>query len=483
MLGLSVSVFSVLLGALTFLVCIWFVRRPCNLPPGPWSLPIIGYRFKPGLIHETFMEMAEKYGPIFSLRRGPFFVVVLNDISAIKQALVKSAESLPGRYVPGHIKWTIPESNNNASVVWSSGKPWEDQRRFSLHALRSFGFGKKSLVPQINLEARYLAEEIKSLRGKPTDLMSTLNKATANVISQLVFGRRYEYDDMEYIEALQAMVDVFASIPETDPVVVLKFLIHTPWYKKYRDSCSRSKKFIMSQLYMHKDTFQKENIRDYVDAFLADDISKEYTLEEFWRIAFDFFAAGSETTSLVTSWAILYLASHPEVQRKVQMELDRVVGRGRQPTTEDRQDLPYCDATLMEVMRIRPVLAVIRRLASADVTTKGFFIPKGAVVMSNVWAVHHCPKTWSKPHLFNPDRFLSADGRKVEKSESWLPFGIGRRECLGIQLARMETFLFFTNLFQQFEFKLPSNEPPPSLRGQPGLTIPPQPYRICAIER
>lgn len=109
----------------------------------------------------------------------------------------------------------------------------------------------------------------------------------------------------------------------------------------------------------------------------------------------------------------------------MQNELDRVVGRGRQPTTNDRLDLPYCDATLMEVMRIRPVLPVLSRVTSANVTLEGFFIPKGAMIMSNVWAVHHGSKNWSKPHIFNPDRFLTADGLKVEKNEAWLAFGTG----------------------------------------------------------
>nr|XP_054754013.1 cytochrome P450 2J4-like [Lytechinus pictus] len=482
MFGLSLSVSSVLLGALMFLVVIWFVRRPRNLPPGPWSLPIIGYQFGSSLIHEAYMELSKKYGPTFCLRRGHILVVILNDKDTIRRALLKSPEFFSHRYVPGYVKWGIPETNKNASVVWSNGKPWEDQRRFSLHALRSVGFGKKSLVPQINLEARYLAEEIKSLRGKPTDLTSTLSKATANVISQLVFGRRYEYDDAQYLGVLQAMEDVF-SISEADPVVVFEFLIHTPWYKKYRDAYSTAREFIMSQLNMHRDTFQEDNIRDYVDAFLADDISKEYTLEEFWRIVFDLFAAGTETTSLVTSWAILYLASHPEVQRKVQMELDRVVGRGRQPTTEDRQYLPYCDATLMEVMRIRPVFPVIFRLAPTNFTFEGFSYPKGTFIVANIWAVHHDPKVWSDPHVFNPDRFLTSEDQKMKQNEAFMLFGLGRRECLGIQLARMEAFLLFTNLFQQFEFKLPSDEPIPSLQGQAGMSMPPQAYQICATER
>ena len=122
MFGLSVSATSVLLGALMFLIFVWFVRRPRNLPPGPWSWPVIGYIFRPGLIHEAYMDMAKKCGPIFSLRRGPFLVVVLNDMATIRQALVKSAEFFPNRFVPGHIRWGVPDTNKNGKLLFYGTK-------------------------------------------------------------------------------------------------------------------------------------------------------------------------------------------------------------------------------------------------------------------------------------------------------------------------------------------------------------------------
>lgn len=122
MFGLSVSATSVLLGALMFLILVWFVRRPRNLPPGPWSWPVIGYRFRPGPIHEAYMDMARKYGPVFSLRRGPFLVVVLNDIATIKQAFVKSAQFFQNRFVPGHIRWGVPDTNKNGKLLFYGRK-------------------------------------------------------------------------------------------------------------------------------------------------------------------------------------------------------------------------------------------------------------------------------------------------------------------------------------------------------------------------
>nr|XP_054767382.1 cytochrome P450 2J2-like [Lytechinus pictus] len=476
---------SVFLGALGFLLCILLIRRRKKLPPGPWSLPFIGYNFKEDLIHEAYTDLAKKYGPVFSLKRGSFLFVVLNDKDSLRQALAKSGEFFSDRFVAGHLNWGIPDPQKKASIVFSNGKPWSDLRKFSLPALRSFGFGKRSLVPRINLEARYLADEIRNIRGKPTDLSIMLYKATANIICQLLFGRRYEYDDPEYIGILKSVEDTVSLIPETDPVNIFESLIHTPKYKHYRETIFADRDFMMSHVKSHQETFQKENIRDFIDAFLADDdIRQEFKVEYLWRILLDFFLGGTDTTAVVTSWAILLLAIHPDVQQKIQTELDTVIGRGRQPTTEDRPQLPYCNATLAEVMRIRPVLPVsVPHMTSDDVSLGGYSIPKGAIIVPNLWAVHHDPREWKDPEDFNPDRFLSKDGKVFQKNDAWMPFGVGRRDCVGSQLAKMETFLLFTNLFQQFEFRLPLNQPTPSLRGETGITMNPEPYEICAIER
>ncbi|XP_041479097.1 cytochrome P450 2J2-like [Lytechinus variegatus] len=480
------SVTSVFLGALVFLLVFWLARKPKNLPPGPWSLPIIGYQFGPGLIHEAFVDLAKRYGPIFSVRRGAFLFVVLNDKESVIQALVKSGEFTSDRFVLGHFKWSIPRAENDASIAWSNGKSWSNLRRFALPALRSFGFGKQSMVPQINLEARYLAEEIRNRRGEPTDLAFLLSKATANVICQLLFSRRYEYEDAAFRKAVDALETTLSVIPETDPVNIFQTLINLPIprYKSYREATFIVRDFIMGNLKSHRETFQAENIRDFTDVYLSDDISKEFEFDCFWRVMLDLFGGGTDTTAVVTSWIILYLAVHPDVQRKVQAELDAVVGRGRQPTTRDRQDLPYCDATLHEVMRIRPILPIsVPHMTSDDVSLGGYSIPKGSIIVPNLWAVHHDPREWNDPEEFNPDRFLSEDGKVFQKNDAWMPFSVGRRDCVGSQLAKMESFLLFTNLFQQFEFRLPPNDPTPSLHGDIGITMNPIAFRICAVER
>lgn len=119
---------------------------------------------------------------------------------------------------------------------------------------------------------------------------------------------------------------------------------------------------------------------------------------------------------------------------------------------------------------------------SSDVSLGGFTIPAGAQVVPLLHAVHMDPELWDEPSQFRPQRFLNAEG-KVCKPEYFMPFGVGRRMCLGDALARMELFLFFANVLHNFDLRLPEGDVLPSLRGNAGITVTPDPFKICAIRR
>lgn len=108
----------------------------------------------------------------------------------------------------------------------------------------------------------------------------------------------------------------------------------------------------------------------------------------------------------------------------------------------------------------------------------GLTIPKGTQVIPLIHAVHMDPTLWKDPELFNPDRFLSADGTKIVKPDFFIPFGVGRRVCLGDVLAKAELFLFFSSLLHVFNLRLPEGAVQPDLRGQAGVTVSPQSFQV-----
>lgn len=108
----------------------------------------------------------------------------------------------------------------------------------------------------------------------------------------------------------------------------------------------------------------------------------------------------------------------------------------------------------------------------------GFTIPKGTQVIPLIHAVHMDPTLWKDPEMFNPDRFLSEDGKKIVKPDFFIPFGVGRRVCLGDVLAKAELFLFFSSLLHVYDLRLPEGEPQPDLRGLAGATVAPQSFQV-----
>uniref|UniRef100_A0A8C6IE59 Cytochrome P450, family 2, subfamily r, polypeptide 1 n=1 Tax=Mus spicilegus TaxID=10103 RepID=A0A8C6IE59_MUSSI len=167
---------------------------------------------------------------------------------------------------------------------------------------------------------------------------------------------------------------------------------------------------------------------------------------------------------------------------QVHKEIDLIVGHNRRPSWEYKCKMPYTEAVLHEVLRFCNIVPLgIFHATSEDAVVRGYSIPKGTTVITNLYSVHFDEKYWKDPDMFYPERFLDSNGYFTKK-EALIPFSLGRRHCLGEQLARMEMFLFFTSLLQQFHLHFP-HELVPNLKPRLGMTLQPQPYLICAERR
>ncbi|XP_046571309.1 cytochrome P450 2J1-like [Haliotis rubra] len=127
---------------------------------------------------------------------------------------------------------------------------------------------------------------------------------------------------------------------------------------------------------------------------------------------------GHVTTDSVLT--LLYLAAYPEVQAKLHAEVDRVLGERRVPMLSERHKLPYTEAVLYESMRKGAVAPLgLPHSTTCDTTVAGYEIPKGTIVLANIFAIHHDPRHWKEPEVFNPERFLT------------IPEGLHRRLKVG----------------------------------------------------
>ncbi|TFK21463.1 cytochrome P450 [Coprinopsis marcescibilis] len=171
------------------------------------------------------------------------------------------------------------------------------------------------------------------------------------------------------------------------------------------------------------------------------------------------FAAASDTTTSVIQTFFLAMVCYPQVQRRAQEELDRVLG-GRLPEVKDEPDLPYISAMVKEVLRWRPATPIgIPHLSTSDDIFKGYFIPKGTIVIPNVWAMLHNPEVYPNPDEFNPDRYLK-DGAfdPLVRDPGTMAFGFGRRTCAGAHIAESMLFLTIASVLSAFSISKPVDE-------------------------
>ncbi|PNI35074.1 CYP2W1 isoform 5, partial [Pan troglodytes] len=169
-------------------------------------------------------------------------------------------------------------------------------------------------------------------------------------------------------------------------------------------------------------------VRSYVDALIqqgqGDDPEGLFAEANAVACTLDMVMAGTETTSATLQWAALLMGRHPDVQGRVQEELDRVLGPGRTPRLEDQQALPYTSAVLHEVQRFITLLPHVPRCTAADTQLGGFLLPKGTPVIPLLTSVLLDETQWQTPGQFNPGHFLDANGHFV-KREAFLPFSAG----------------------------------------------------------
>ena len=179
------------------------------------------------------------------------------------------------------------------------------------------------------------------------------------------------------------------------------------------------------------------------------------------------YVIGIETTSTTLRWALLLMALNPEIQKTLRQEIHDQIGQERAPQMSDRAQLRYTEAVLLEVQRFATLVpnSLVHR-SMKDATIFGFDIPENALIMSNVYAVHRDTKLWADPDHFNPEaNFTQCNQRggfEIVNTEYLIPFGVGRRQCLGESLARQELWIFFVGLMQRFEVEASLSHPLPS---------------------
>ncbi|KAG4174646.1 hypothetical protein ERO13_A11G134700v2 [Gossypium hirsutum] len=446
-------------------------RRKLNLPPGPKPWPVIGNLDLIGsLPHRSIHSLSQKYGPLMQLKFGSFPVVVASSVEMAKAFLKTHDVIFAGRPKIAAGEYT---TYNYSDITWSPYGPyWRQARKmcmtelFSAKRLESYEYIRRE-------EMKLLLKGFYESSGVPIVLKDHLSDLSLNVISRMVFGKKYtegtgeneivtpkEFKEMlDELFLLNGVLDIGDSIPW------LRFLDLQGNIKRMKALSKKFDKFLEHVLDEHN--ARRRDVKDYVakdmvDVLLqlADDPNLDVKLERHGVKAFsqDLIAGGTESSAVTVEWAISEMLKKPEIFAKATEELDRVIGRERWVEERDIVNLPYIDSIAKETMRLHPVAPMlVPRMTREDCQVDGYDILKGTRALVNVWTIGRDPTVWDNPNEFFPERFIDKTIDVKGHDFQLLPFGAGRRMCPGYPLGIKVIQASLANLLHGFNWKLPGN--------------------------
>ncbi|XP_071398517.1 cytochrome P450 2F2-like [Centroberyx affinis] len=470
-------------------VCFFFLRlktqRSKNFPPGPAPLPIVGNLFSLSLGNplNDFERLRNYYGNVYSLFIGPRPAVIVSGLQAMKEAMLTKAVDFAGR--PQDL--LVNDVTQGKGVILADyGPGWKEHRRFALMTLRNFGLGKHSMEERILGEIQHIMKPLEKSIGETLSPQVLFHNASSNIICQVLFGTRYDYDD-EFIKLIVQLYTENAKIANGpwamlyDSIPVIRYL-PLPFMKAFKnvEACQRLSTRLVSE---HKKTRVPGKPRDFIDCYLDElekrgDDGSSFSEDQLTTYVLDIHFAGTDTTSNTLLTGFLYLMTHPHIQERCQQEIDQVLDGKDQASFEDRHNMPYMQAVIHEVQRIANTVPLsVFHCTTKDTELMGYSIPRGTMIIPNLTSVLSEEGQWKYPHDFNPENFLNDQGEFV-KPEAFMPFSAGPRMCLGEGLARMELFLILVTLLRRFQFIWPEDAGQPDYTPVFGVTLTPKPYHM-----
>nr|QDF44410.1 4-coumaroyl-3-(3,4-dihydroxyphenyl)lactate 3'-hydroxylase [Phacelia campanularia] len=423
-----------------------------KLPPGPKPLPIVGniYQVKP-VKFRCFFEWSKIYGPIFSVYYGSQMNVIVSTTELAKEVLKENDQNLADRF---RTRSSESMSRGGKDLIWADYSP---------HYVKVRKLCNLELFSPKRLEAvRPMRED--EITALVESIFKDCVKPEFNNITRLAFGKRFmdsegvvneQGEEFKKITHEGIMITAKLSIAEYIPWIRWMFKVEQKALDKFAADRDHLTRLIMEEHIKSGNTKQH-----FVDALLT--LQKQYDISDDTIIGllWDMIAAGMDTATISTEWAMAELVRNPRVQKKAQEELDRVIGSDRIMTEADFPKLPYLQAIAKEALRLHPPTPLmLPHKASANVKLGGYDIPKGSVVHVNVWAIARDPAVWKNPNEFRPERFQEEDIDMKGTDYRLLPFGAGRRVCPGAQLAINLVTSMLGHLLHHFNWS-----PPPGMK-------------------
>ncbi|XP_057420127.1 flavonoid 3'-monooxygenase CYP75B137-like [Lotus japonicus] len=460
------------ISAITWYTWLFFLKPKAQtppLPPGPPGLPIFGnlLSLDPEL-HTYFAGLARTHGPIFKLWLGSKLGIVVTSPSMARHVLKDHDTVFANRDVPAAGR---AATYGGADIVWNPyGPEWRMLRKVCVLKMLS-NTTLDSVYDLRRNEVRKTVGYLRSRAGSPVNVGEQVFLTVLNVITNMMWGGSVEGAERETLgaEFREAVADMTALLGKPNLSDFFPGLarfdlqgVEKQMHKVVPRFDRIFEKMIGERVKMESEGKRSES-KDFLQFLLnlkeEGDSKTPLSITHVKALLMDMLVGGSDTSSNTVEFAMAEMMQKPEVMKRVQEELEGVVGRDNMVEESHIHKLPYLLAVMKETLRLHPVLPLLVPHCPSETTSAGgYTIPKGSRVFVNVWAIHRDPSIWENPLEFDPTRFLDAKWDFSGNDFNYFPFGSGRRICAGIAMAERSVLYFLATLVHLFDWTVPEGE-------------------------
>ncbi|XP_047083365.1 zealexin A1 synthase-like [Lolium rigidum] len=435
-----------------------------RLPPGPWTLPIIGslHHLAGKLPHCALRDLARRHGPVMLLRLGEVPTLVISSPAAAREVLKTQDPAFASRSLT--VTMRVVTCDGRDIIFSPYGEYWRQLRKvavtelLTMRRVRSFrAIREEEVATMLHHVERAAAA------GTPMDMRTRLSAIVSDTTFRAVMGDRCKQRDV-FLRELDSLVSLTSGLNPVD-------LWPSSWIARLLSGdLRRAKKNHAVVFQIIREIVQEhfkgsgEEAEDLVDVLLKVHKDGGVDMLGVEAVIFDLFSAGSETSATTLEWAMAEMIKNPTVMKRATAEVRRAFEAGGK-VVEDRlgADLPYLQLVVRETLRLHPPLPLLLpRQCRQPCKVLGFDVPEGTQVIVNGWALGRDERSWpDATEEFRPERFEAGDGADFRGTDfEFLPFGAGRRMCPGMAFGLANVELPLASLLLHFDWEAPGISDP-----------------------